>query len=143
MMSFFTGNLWKFATGGAALVAIVLSALLMSSYFENRDLVSQRDSLSKSISDPKTGYVAQLAQARTNVATLEVAVERQSAAYDELSKASTARLAATRAELAKAQAATKVMERKLAGFMATGPKGATLSERIQDIDDRAMKEFVQ
>lgn len=140
--SFLTGQLWKIATGAAGVVALVLTVMLATSYMQNRDLTKQRGVLSAQINDPVSGYVAQLAQARTNVATLTVEVERQSAAYDKLSAESQARLAASQAALTAAQAKTKVMERKLAGFLATGPKGATLEDRVRDIDERAMKEFL-
>lgn len=139
---FLSGQLWKIATGGAAVVALILSALLMWSYFENRDITKQRDVLSAQINDPTNGYIAQLAQSRTNVETLKVEVERQNAAYDKLSAESTARLANARAALAKAQAETRALERKVAGFLATKPQGATLEDRVRDIDDRAMKEFL-
>jgi len=141
--SFLTGNLWKLATGGAAIVGLVLSALLMSSYFENRDLMKQRTALQTSINDPVTGYVARLAQANTNVATLKHEVEVQNDAYDRLSAESKALLASKQAELAKAQAQTKAMQLRLNGFLATKPQGATLEDRVRDIDARGMAEMVQ
>jgi hypothetical protein len=133
---------WKLATGGAAIIALLLTVLLFSSYKVNQDLTQQRAVLQKSINDPETGFIVQLAQARTNVETLKVEVERQSQAYDKLSKDSEIALAAARAKLAVAQQETKAIERKVAGFLATKPQGATLEDRIRDIDDRAMKEFL-
>lgn len=141
-MDFITGHLWKIATGAAGVLALVLTALLMSSYFENRDLTHQRSVLSASINDPKVGYIAQLAQSRTNVEQLKKEVEVQNVAYDKLSAESAARLADAQRRLAVAQAETKVLEKKLAGFLATGPQGATLDARVRDIDERAMKEFL-
>jgi len=141
-MSFFTGHLWKIATGVAAALALSMMALLMSSYFTNRDLTAQRDVLADRINDPTTGYVAQLAQARTNVAQLEKAVAQQNEAYTRLSTQSLNRLAESRRQLAEAQAQTRVMERKLAGFLATKPQGATLEDRVRDIDARALQEFI-
>jgi len=138
-----TGNLWKLATGGAAIVGLVLSALLMTSYFENRDLMCQRTALQTSINDPQTGYVARLAQANTNVATLKHEIEIQNTAYDKLSAESKALLASKQAELAKAQAATRAMQLRLNGFLATKPQGATLEDRVRDIDARGMAEMVQ
>jgi len=140
--SFLTGRLWKVATAGAAVIAAVLMVMLGVSYMQNRDLTAQRQALSSAINDPVTGYVAQLAQARTNVKTLEVRVAQQNEAIDKLSAESAARLATSRRELAAAQAQTRTMERKLAGFLATKPQGATLEARVRDIDDRAMKEFL-
>jgi hypothetical protein len=140
--SFLTGRLWKVATGAAAVIALVLTVMLATTIMQSKDLAKQRDMLASRISDPVNGYVAQLAQARTNVETLTVEVERQNAAYDKLSVESQSRLAAAQARLTEAQAATKTMERKLAGFLATGPKGTTLEARVRDIDERAMKEFL-
>lgn len=141
--SFLAGSAWKLAFGGSAIVGLVLSALLLASYFENRSLSSQRDQLAQQINDPKTGYIAQLVQARTNVAQLQTTIETQNKAYDKLEKDSAAALAASKARLAAAQAQTRQVERQLGHFLATKPQGATLEDRIRDIDDRAMKELVQ
>lgn len=141
-MKLLSGQVWRIATGAAAVIALAMMALLMSSYFTNRELTQQRDVLANRINDPKSGYVAQLAQARTNVEQLKVAVAVQNAAYDKLSAESAARLAESKRQLAAAQAETKVIERKLAGFLATKPQGSTLEERVRDIDRRALTEFV-
>lgn len=143
MLNIFTGQLWKWATGGAAVVALILCGLLMTSYFENQSLTKQRNALAQQINDPKTGYIAQLSQARTNVAQLRQTIAVQNREIDRLSAESRARLAEAERRLAAAQAATRRMERQLAQFLATGPQGATLEERIRDIDERAMKEFVK
>lgn len=140
--SFLTGQLWKIATGGAVVVAILLSGLLVASSFENKDLMKQRNTLAAQINDPKTGFIAQLSQLRTNQAVLTQAIETQNVAYDKLSKESAARLAATRAALLVAQRETNTAERKLAGFLATKPQGVTLEARVRDIDERALKEFL-
>lgn len=136
-------SIWKIATGGAALACLVLISLLTSSYFENRDLLKQRSVLIESINNPKTGYVAQLAQAHTNEATLTLQVKHQNDEYDKLSKKSQADLAASEARLAKVQAENKAMDKKLASFLATKPQGPTLEDRVRDIDARAMAEFVK
>lgn len=141
-MSLLSGQIWKIATGGAAVLAIILSSLLLSSYFENRDLMDQRNALSQQINDPQTGYVAQLAQSRTNVAQLKNQIEKQNEAYTQLSETSAARLAEAERRLAAAQRASAVMQKQLDGFLATAPKGTTLEDRIRDIDERAMKEFL-
>jgi glycosyltransferase A (GT-A) superfamily protein (DUF2064 family) len=87
--------------------------------------------------------VAQLAQSRTNEEQLKAAVSRQNIAYAELSRTSAARIAEAEHRLTQAQSQRAAMERKLAGFLATGPKGTTLEERVRDIDERALKEFAQ
>jgi hypothetical protein len=136
-------NIWKIATGAAGVVSLVLISLLMTTYFENRDLLNQRTVLMKSINDPLTGYVAQLAQAHTNEETLKTTVTRQTVAYNQLSRDSQAKLAAAEAALKVQQGVTRQMEVKLHDFMATKPKGATLEDRVRDIDTRAMSELVE
>lgn len=135
-------SIWKLATGGAALLTIILSAFLLSSYFENRDLMSQRNELAKQINDPKTGFVARMAQAQTNIETLKATVESQNTAYRNLSQQSEARLASLRAEVVAAQKREQIVSQKLQQFLATKPQGATLEERIEDIDRRALSELM-
>ncbi len=142
-MPFITAPLWKILTGGAAVLAVVLAGLLFSSYLTNRDLSAQRTVLSQRINDPKTGYIAQLAQSRTNVEQLKASIAQQNIAYDKLSKDSADRLAATKLALAQAQRETAVMQRKLDGFLSTKPQGVTLEDRVRDIDHRALQEFIQ
>lgn len=138
-----TSIIWKIATGLVGFITVVLMGLLVATYFENRELMTQRDQLAVSINDPRTGYVARLAQSRTNVQTLKAEVERQSAAYVKLSAESQARLAAAERRLAIAQRATREMEARLAVFLSQPPQGATLEERVLDIDERILKELSQ
>lgn len=135
-------NWWKIATGGAAVLSAILSVLLGIVYMQNRDLTHQRSELSKSIYDPVDGYVTRLAQANTNVETLKAVISEQNVAYENLSRASEAKLRAAEAQLAKIQSENKAIEKKLQGFLTTKPQGATLEERIQDIDRRAMLELL-
>jgi glycosyltransferase A (GT-A) superfamily protein (DUF2064 family) len=140
---FLTGSLWKVATAGIGIVSLVLVSLLMSSYFENRDLLSQRTALMQTINDPVTGYVAKLAQARTNVATLTKSLDHQKKSFQALEATSNTKLKASEAQLAAAQAKTKSMEVRLNSFLATKPQGATPGARIRDIDERGLKEMVK
>lgn len=138
-----TSLIWKIATGAVALITIALMGLLLATYFENRDLMKQRDTLSMSINDPRTGYVAQLAQARTNVETLKAEVSRQNQAYSNLSASSEARLADATRRLAAAQRETRIIEQKLAVFLSTEPQGSTLEAQVLDIDNRILKELAK
>lgn len=142
-LSLFKGQLWKVATVITGILSIGLVSLLLSSYFENRDLLNQRTELVKAINDPKTGYVAQLTQARTNVVQLEVALDTQRHSFEAKAAEREAVLARTAEQLAVAQQQTRAMEKRLSSFLATKPKGATLEERIRDIDARGMKEMVK
>lgn len=134
---------WKLATILTGVVSLVLTSLLLASYFENRNLTRQSAQMSETINNPKTGYIARLAQANTNVAQLRTSVEVQNRAYRELQSVSAARLAATERRLALAQAETRRMERNLAEFLATAPQGTTFEERVRDIDERILEELGQ
>jgi hypothetical protein len=140
---FLQGQLWKVATGLVGVVSIGLIAMLMASYFENRDLMHQRTVLMTSINDPKTGYIAQLSQAHTNVETLKVSLDTQRVALQAKADDANRELRVTEANLAAAQAKTKAMEVRLNKFLATGPQGATAADRIRDIDRRGLEEMVQ
>lgn len=142
-MNFLTGHLWKIGTIGAGIVTLVISALLMNSYFENRQLIQQKTELVKQITDPNTGFIAQLAQSRTNVETLKVQLRTQRESFQSKEAEGNARLKATEAKLTAAQVKTQAMERRLNSFLATKPQGATLQDRIRDIDARGMSEMVQ
>jgi len=139
---FLSANLWKIATGCAAALSIILSALLLSAHFESQTLEHQRDQLTAQIADPQTGYVAKLAQARTNTEQLKAALDQQTEAYHKLSVESENRLADARRKLILAQAQTSKMEKRLQNFLSTTPQGTTLESRIRDIDARALKEFI-
>lgn len=139
--SFLAGRLWKIATGAAGVICLTLAALLMSSYFENRSIARQNAELARRINDPKTGYIAQLAQSHTNEATLKVQVAEQNLTITKLSAESTARLKAAEARVAAANAARLIAERKVAAFLATAPQGATLGDRFRDIDARILKDL--
>ncbi len=143
LLSFFQGHLWKVATIGAGVISLILVSLLIASTFENRDLSNARAVLASRIDDPKTGYVAQLAQARTNEETLKLVVKRQNEAYTTLSAKSKSDLALTEAALVVAQRETKLAESRLAAFLATKPQGATLEARVRDIDERALAELIK
>ena len=138
-----TAPLWKLATIGAGVVCLVLSALLLSSTFENRSLVQQRNALALQITDPNTGFVARLAQANTNVETYKTALETQRKSFEAKAAEREAVLADTQQRLEAAQATSRAMQLKLDRFLATKPQGSTLDERVRDIDRRALSELVQ
>lgn len=134
---------WKIATILAGVVSLSLVAFLIAANFENRDLMSQRQALAQSINDPKTGYIAQLSQARTNVETLKVAIDEQRKRFQAEAVKNNASLRAAEQRLAVAQAQTKDMEVRLNRFLSTAPKGDTPEEQLRDIDRRGLEEMVQ
>ncbi len=141
--SFLQGQLWKVGALAAGVLSVVLTGLLIAATFETRDMTKQRNELSRQINDPATGYVARLAQSRTNEAQLADALEVQKKKFQAAAEVNNAKLKETEAALKQAQAQTAAMEARLKGFLATKPRGNTLEERIRDIDARGLKEMVQ
>lgn len=139
----FNCPIWKIATGIGLAICLVLSGCLVASYFENRKLTSQREALSEQINDPRTGFVVRLAQANTNVETLKTALNTQRQSFEIKAAERERVLASTARQLAVAQQATHTMQLKLDRFLATKPRGATLDERVRDIDQRGLAEMVQ
>ncbi|MGN6819308.1 MAG: hypothetical protein ACTHJR_11630 [Sphingomonas sp.] len=141
--SFLSGQLWKIATGAAGVIALVLGFMLISTTIENHQLSNRNKDLMTQIEDPNTGYVAKLAQAHTNVATLQNQLKESLASYQKLEKESNAKLADTEIKLKAAQDQTEQMKGQLRRFLATKPQGSTLEAQINDIDRRAMAEFLK
>lgn len=133
---------WKLATIVAGVLNLVIGGFLVTSYVENRAISNQRDALQRSITDPKTGYVARLTQAQNNVATLTEQIKQQNVAYRELSAQSAAKLADTKQRLAAAQRETARMQARIDAFMKQKIEGDTLEERVLDVDRRAVEEFL-
>jgi hypothetical protein len=126
----------------AGVLNLVIGGFLIKSHIENNEISAQRDQLQLSITDPKTGYVARLAQAQNNVVTLTHALETQNSKFKEQSAASAVQLAETKRQLAEARAARADLQRKVDAFLNQKIEGETLEERIRDVDERAMKEFL-
>jgi len=137
------GQLWKIATGAAGLISLILAGFLVSSYLENRSLTKQKNDLVTQINDPDTGYVAQLAQAHTNVKQVQTAMAEEQASFKAQQSAANAKLAETEATLQRVQAQNKEVNQRLQKFLTTTPQGATHDERMSDIDQSALKDLVQ
>lgn len=137
------GTLWKAATIGAGLITLILIGFLVAANVENHDLMKQRQELVTQITDPNTGYVAQLAQSRTNVATLTTQLDTQRKSFEIKAAEREKVLADTQRKLNLAQAKTKEMEVRLDKFLSTGPQGTSLEERVRDIDTRGLAEMVK
>lgn len=136
-----TGSLWKFATIGAGVVSLILVSLLLASYFENRNLQGQNTALTAQINDPTTGYVAQLAQARTNVSQLQTTITTMRVRFQTQADENNVKLVQTERLLAAAQAQTRTMQERLNHFLSTGPQGTTTIDQYNDINDRITAEL--
>jgi hypothetical protein len=133
---FLTGGLWKIMTGLAGLLSIALSLALANSYFQNRTLQHQVAVIDARINDPKTGFIMKLAQADTNVATLKVALDQQNLKLQAQSDADAKALSDVEAALDAVQHDNQKKDRVISKFLAIPPKGDTLIDRYQDIDQR-------
>jgi len=135
---------WKLATIGAGVVAALLGFFLISAHLENKSLNTQKAELVDRIENPQTGYVARLAQANANVIELRTAIERQNVVIRQRegeAREAQANLESLRAQLREAQARSADLNRRLQRFLATKPQGATLEDRVNDIDRRVLEDL--
>lgn len=148
-MKFFSALLgapWKLATIGAGIVAATLGFLLFMSNMEKASLNEQKAELTDRIENPRTGYVARLAQANANVVELRTSIERQNTVIRQRegeARQAQAELERLRGELRTAQANSAELRQRLQRFMATRPQGDSLTERVNDIDRRVLEDLKQ
>lgn len=132
------GGFLKYIALGAGLLMI---ALLIASHLQTVDLRHQRDSLNQSINDPQTGYVVRLAQAHTNTAQLETAIQHQTIVMRQVAADSARALASTRQALNAANARADSLEHRAHSVSATPPAGGSLEAQITDIDNRVLADI--
>ena len=119
----------------ATVGCIVLGLMLLSAKMDVRSLtktVAQRDAQIVVLN-------SDLAQARTNVATLRSGVDRQNAEIRRLSEESKTRTAAAETKVAAAKAETASAKQRAANALAYQPKGETPAERMLDVDRRFLE----
>lgn len=130
---------WQALTGLATVAALGLSVALMIEKVESRHQRKLATNYYALIHDKNTGYIAQLAQMRSNLAALQGSLDQQSAAVRKISAESEARLADAAQKLVAAQQATKRAESRVAVLLSNPPRGNTLEARILDVDARVME----
>ena len=134
---------WKLATGAAGVLSVVLSGMLIVASLENRQIAKHRDELITAIQDPHTGYAARLAQSNTNIATLTEAIKTQNSELDKLSSKSMAMRLHSEQQLALLATENSKLQKSLAKFLDTVPSGNTVCEKLEDVDRRAVEEFLK
>ena len=124
----------KFALGGGAVVLAAALTFNVVQLIENRSLSHDKTELTARIDDPSTGYVVRLSQARTNVEQCKAAVDTQNVKTRDLSKASSATVAAVQRQYDVEHAGRLRAESAAAVILARQPRGNTLAERVSDVD---------
>jgi len=130
---------WKLATIGAGVAVLGLTGTLVVMKAQNTQLTKVNAQLDQRINDPSAGFVARLAQANTNVATLQVQLAQQNEAYQKKALSDSERLRDTQAKLAAALADRAKIEKQVAAFLAIKPRGENLEERVIDVDSRLVE----
>lgn len=130
---FVSGQLWKLTTAAAVVVALGFAGWLVAVKIENGHLTRTNAALSDSINNPATGYIAKLAQAHTNVATLTGALADQNAKLTAKSAKDAAALAAAQKALTNAKASVAALQKRARATLAYKPVGETSCARTADV----------
>lgn len=138
-LSSILGLKWKIGAIAAALALAAAAFFLFQAQMENRHLVTENTRLDARINDRTSGYVVQLAQATTNVKTLEAALNTQNERLREQATTSGQRLAELSATVTRIQRENQKLRTDATSLMATRPQGDTLEQRILDIDRRNLE----
>lgn len=131
----------KIALGGVGAALVAALSFNVVQLVENRHLARDNTVLAAQINDPQTGYVVKLAQARTNVATCATAVERQNVIVREQSAKGATAVAAVQKRYDTEHAARVRAESAAAAFLARKPRGATLADRVKDVDAQILEDL--
>lgn len=129
-----TGLKWKIGTVVAGVGLLAASGALVVAHINEAALTKQNLALDARIDDPKTGYIVRLAQADTNTTTCKSAVLQRDAVIQKQSADSLANNAAIQARFDTEHAARIVAERQVGAFLAHKPTGATVQDRVMDVD---------
>lgn len=124
----------KLIAGGLAVALVGSLALNVKQAFEKRDLRIEVAALDKQINDPKTGYVTRLGTCRASVSNLEGGIARQNESIARAAAAQSAALADATAKVAQAQRQADRAIREAETILNTRLKGATVCERLGELD---------
>jgi hypothetical protein len=124
----------KLLLGGMGIALVGIGGLSVHQAVENRRLTSENVKLDTSISDPNTGFVVRLTQARTNTVACTAAIERQTTALKAQSTRDAASIAASQRRYDIEHTARLRAEQSAQVILAHKPQGATLQARVLDVD---------
>lgn len=120
--------------GGLAVSLLAAGTYNVVQAIENGRLSAENGKLDTRINDPKTGYVVRLTQARTNTTTCTMSLSKQTQAIKDLGTKHAAEQARSQARYDAEYAARTRAEKSAAALLARKPQGATLQERVLDVD---------
>jgi Skp family chaperone for outer membrane proteins len=126
-------NLFKILGVVGAIASLVLGFQLLLARIEVGRLNHDNAALHDRIENPKTGYVAELAQCRTNKATLQGALDDQTAEVRKLSDEGVKRLDAATRKLSDALKAAGKHDAIAQDTLTRQPQGADSCSRMLDI----------
>lgn len=124
----------RFMLGGLGVALLAAGTFNVVQAIENRHLSSENTRLDTRINDPKTGYVVRVTQAETNVATCSTTITRQTNAIKLQGQQDAAIIAAVQKRYDVEHASRVRAENSAAAFLAHKPQGATLQDRVLDVD---------
>lgn len=139
MIGWLQAQAWKLVGLGAAAVALSLGVALAFQLGDKARITAERGALHRAINDPDTGYVVRLNTCRTTAASLEQAIEDQNARVRAQAEESARRVAAAEAAVGRARAETEAANARVAAFLSAAPQGATVCERVEDVDRRFLE----
>lgn len=134
MVAWLEAQGWKIGAGVATLVALILGWQLIVADARNDQLARAVDTLQQSIDAPVTGWAARLAQAQTNVATLQTSLDGQTAAVNAAAAESARRQTEAEAAVQAAQAAIAAARRRADDILALKLTGADTCTRLLEVD---------
>lgn len=144
VLSELKGQAWKLATFGTGIVgtavAVGLGVCLLVEKAEHAKTEADRADLYSQIYTPKTGYLAQVTQLRTNYETCSASLVTQNAAIEKLAVAGTAALAEAERKLDDAQEQSRRANARVAEIMKP-LVGTDTCQRSVEIYERIKKDL--
>ncbi len=136
-----TGWPQRIAFGGLLAALLAVGTWSIVQMFQLGDATKKIEKLDLSINAPDVGYVAKLAQSRSNAGNLQANIERQTSELRRVSTANAEAMAKLQARYDREHVIRVEAEKRAAVFMSKPPKGDTLDARVRDIDTRILEEL--
>ena len=139
MMAWIEARVWQLAAIAAATLVVILSIVLIVSGLNLKRVERERDQLHDAIHNEATGYIVRLNTCQGNVSALEISIGDQNAKIMKLQEQTAARVSAAEAAVEAARTETQAATNRLNRFLSQAPQGATVCERVDDVDRRFLE----